>query len=516
MSAPASEEVLRARGLSKGFPGVRALADFDLGIVKGEVHALVGQNGAGKSTLIKILAGAHRPDAGTIEMGGEPVSIDSAKTSADLGIAVIHQDLNLISNMSVAENMHLGFGGHSTLRIFVNWRALRRETAEILSQLNLNIDPATLVRDLSAAEQQMIAIGRALLFDARIVIMDEPTAALGAQEAERVFELVRMLRDQGRSIIYVSHRLEEVLSLSDRITVMRDGRLVGTYDIEEVPSQSVLVEMIIGRSVRDLVRAEDMVPGEVIMKARRLTAGRVRDVDIDLRRGEVVGLAGLVGSGRTELARLLFGADRVESGTLEINGTAVRFNGPRAGIAAGIALLPEDRRGQAAVMSMTLRENLSLAAIGRFASVGFISRSRERAAYTDAAKILSIKAPSGESKISQLSGGNQQKVVIGKWLQTEAEVLIFDEPTQGIDVGTQEEIHALMRSLAAEGRAVIIISSDLSETVRVSDRVLVMRDGALVAELSHADADMHTVLQHCFGTDEIPADVDAAMEIGAS
>lgn len=499
-----SAAVLEVTGLSKSFPGVRALSDISFDVRPGEVHALVGQNGAGKSTLIKVLVGRYQPDEGVVRVGGQERSGSSIGEARDSRIAVIHQDLNLVPTMSVAENIHLG-SSRGRLGVFVDWGGQRRAASALFETIGVDIDPDVPVQELPLATQQMVAVARALQLDPQVMIMDEPTAALGAVEAEKVFELVRLLRSQGRSVVYVSHRLEEVLDLSDRITVLRDGQLVGTYDIQDVPSQGRLVEMIVGRSSRELVRAEPVEAGKILLRAENLSFGRVvRDASIELRAGEVVGLAGLVGSGRTELARLLFGAEKPDSGTIYRDEKALGASNPRDAVKAGVALLPEDRRGQAAVMNMSLRENLTLASLGKFSSSGFMRRGRERTAYRAAESALRIKAPGPETRISNLSGGNQQKVVIGKWLETDAAVMIFDEPTQGIDVGAQEEIHALMRRLAGEGRAILFISSDLGETVRVSDRIVVMREGRLVAELSHQEADLEVVLQHCFGTTELP------------
>jgi ribose transport system ATP-binding protein len=497
---PASVLAVRTVGLTKSFPGVLALKPFDLDVAQGEVHALVGQNGAGKSTLIKLLAGAYHPDSGVIEIAGEHSSLSGIQDAARKGISVIHQDLNLIPEFSVAENVHLGLRPQQRLGFFVNWPAMRRRTAAIMKQLGVEIDPRTPVNRLSVAQQQMVAIARALLSDPKVLIMDEPTAALGAHEAAQVFRLVRQFREQGRSVIYVSHRLEEITALADRITVMRDGTKVGTFNRSEIGDRRKLVELIIGRSENDLVQSSGNLPGAVIARADGLAwRDRVKPATFEIRRGEVTGVAGLVGAGRSELAALLFGSVKPTEGTLEIDGKIVRFGGPGDAIQSRIALLPEDRRGEAAVVSMTLRENLTLASLSNFSTLGFMSRSRERKAFEVAMAHLKIKARDSEMKLSQLSGGNQQKVVIAKWLETDAELIIFDEPTQGIDVGAQEDVHRILRQLAADGKAVVLISSDLEETVRVSDRVLVMRAGQLVADLSGFDATVPVVLAYCFG-----------------
>ncbi len=502
MSGP----LLQVEGLSKAFPGVRALVDFEVDVQPGEVHALVGQNGAGKSTFIKILAGAYQPDSGSIRIDGQKVAIANAADSAALGIAVIHQDLNLVPIFDVADAMTLGLKQPTRLWLFRDRGAVRRQVARVLRRLETDFDADTPVASLSVPQQQMVAVGRALLLDARVVVMDEPTASLGAHEVEQVFRVVRTMRDQGKGVIYVSHRLDEVAQLADRITVMRDGHLVGTFAAGEVTSRDHLVQLIVGRPEHDLVRAGRHTVGEVGVSVRGLSwRGRVNDVSFDLHRGEVTGLAGLGGSGRSELASLLFGAARPDSGEVIIDGSRVTRFTPARSIRAGVALLPEDRRGQAAFVSMTLRENITISALRKFSTASWMHRRRERAVYRAAAADLGIVARGPETPLSHLSGGNQQKVVIAKWLQTDASLLIFDEPTQGVDVGAQEEIHRLIRELAHSGRSVLFISSDLEETLRVSDRTLVLREGRLVGDLRDDDATIGHVLRLCFGGTEVPA-----------
>jgi len=497
--------LLRVSSLSKSFPGVQALVGVDFDVRPGEVHALVGQNGAGKSTLIKVLAGAYRPDAGQFEVLGQPVEIGSTADSARQGIAVIHQDLNLVPMFDVTENMTLGLPQPHRAGVLINWGAMRARVRGVLESMNVDISPTASTASLSIPQKTMVSIGRALMLDARVVIMDEPTASLGAHGVEQVYEIVRRLRDQGCGVVYVSHRLEEVATLADRITVMRDGQRVGTFAAGEITSRSQLIRLIIGRSERELVRAKHHTTGEVMVTARGLSwQDRVVDIDLDVHAGEVTGVAGLVGSGRSELAALLFGAAKPDHGDIRVNGRPLRRATPAAGIAAGVALLPEDRRGQAAFTGMSVRENLTIAALSRYATGPFIRRRRERDAVARATKDLAIKCNSPESAMATLSGGNQQKVVIAKWLQTDAKVLIFDEPTQGVDVGAQEEIHSLVRQLAHQGRAVIFISSDLEETLRISDRVLVLREGRLVGDLRGDDATIDEVLTRCYGTDNVP------------
>ena len=493
------QEPFRVRGLSKSFMGVPALDDVDLDIRAGEVHGLIGQNGAGKSTLIKILAGVHRPDAGTIEVDGVQVTFADAAASTAAGIAVLHQEPQVVADMAVYENVYLGLRP-PTLGPLIRRSAMRRTCTEILARLGVELDVDQRTSALSAAQTQMIGLARCLLLGARLIIMDEPTASLGAHEVEQVYRTVERLRADGISVVYVSHRLDEIAALCDRATVLRDGRLVGRLEHDDLQDRHRLVTLILGVEPSQLVRAVHHERGDVALTARGLWwKNRVQDVDLTLYRGEVTGIAGFVGAGRSELAHLLFGAMRPDAGRIEIGGKVFKGSSPAQAIRRGVALLPEDRRHQASIGEWTVRENLTLAALPSFAAAGFIRRSRERSRYDVDRDRLGIKAVSSESRFSHLSGGNQQKVVIAKWLATDADILIFDEPTQGVDVGAQEEIHRLVRDIAHEGRAVMFISSDLEETLRVSDRLLVMREGHMVADLESRDTTLQEVLSHCFG-----------------
>ena len=498
---------LRVRGMAKSFAGVPALDGVDLDIRAGEVHGLIGQNGAGKSTLIKILAGVHRPGAGTIEIDGVQRTFPDAAAATSAGIAVLHQEPQVVADLAVYENIYLGLVPPRSGPL-IRRAAMRRTCRTMLERLGVCIDVDQRVSALSAAQTAMVGLARCLLLGARLIIMDEPTASLGAHEVEEVYRTVERLRAEGLSVVYVSHRLDEIAALCDRATVLRDGRWVGGLEHDELQDRTALVRMILGVEPSRLVRAEDREPGEVALAARGLCwRNRVVDVDLDLHRGEVTGIAGFVGSGRSELAHLLFGAARPDSGSLQIGGVPVSLSSPQEGIRRGVALLPEDRRNQASVGEWTVRENLTLAALSSFASAGFIRRRRERERYAIDERRLGIKAPGAESRFGHLSGGNQQKVVIAKWLATDAEIMIFDEPTQGVDVGAQEEIHRLVRDIAAEGRAVLFISSDLEETLRVSDRLVVMREGRVVADQRARTTTLQETLALCFGAADPLTDV---------
>ncbi|MFT3853726.1 MAG: sugar ABC transporter ATP-binding protein [Ilumatobacteraceae bacterium] len=494
-----TEPWLRVTGMSKGFLGVQALAGVDLEVRPGEVHGLIGQNGAGKSTLIKILAGAYAPDEGTIEIDGQVVRFADAQASADHGIAVLYQEPQFVPHLAVFENIHLGLRP-PRLGPLVDKAAMRKRSRELLARLDMHLDVDAWTSDLSFADTQMMALARALLMGARLIVMDEPTASLGAHEVEQVYRTIERLRADGVSIVYVSHRLDEIEELCDRATVLRNGRLIGQFERDALADRDNLVKLIVGVEPSKLVRAVHHQRGAVAVEARGLWwRNRVRGVDLTLHRGEVTGLVGFVGSGRTELARLVFGAERPDRGVVLVDGRPLRRPTPRLGIRRGVALLPEDRRHQASVGTWTVRENLTLAALERFSTAGFISRRAERSRFREDRERLGIKAPSAETRFGHLSGGNQQKVVIAKWLATDAQVLLFDEPTQGVDVGAQEEIHRLIRDIAHDGRAVVMISSDLAETVRVSDRVLVMREGRIVGDLDAQSTSMEQVLALCFG-----------------
>lgn len=476
--------LLELSGIAKSFPGVQALKRGELQLRAGEIHALMGENGAGKSTLIKVLAGAHLPDSGQIQMRGASLRLYSPMEAKRQGIAVIHQEFSLIPSLSVRENIFLGQEpGHYGL-LFA--RKEHQEFKTLMNRLGLKLDPETLCRDLSVAEQQLVEIARALLQKARVLIMDEPTAALSDREVECLFTLVRDLRKQGMGIIYVSHRLEEVFALCDRVTVMRDGEHVATETVSRI-SRGQLIEWMVGRKLETEYPRRTTSSGGTRFVVQGLNRGTaVKDVSLQIREGEVVGLAGLVGAGRTEVARLLFGADPTDSGTVTLDGKTLHIRSPRDAIRNGICLLTEDRKHQGLVLNRSVLENYGLPNLRRFSKWFFLNISSEKAAMKQRVAALSIRISGPDVPARNLSGGNQQKIVLAKWLETQAEVFLFDEPTRGVDVGAKFEIYQLINDLAAAGKSILLISSDLPEVLGMSDRILVMREGRIAGEIQHS------------------------------
>jgi len=479
----AAGELLAMRGIGKSFPGVRALDGVDLTLRGGEVLALVGENGAGKSTLIKMLGGAHRPDEGEIRIDGEPAAIHSASDAQEAGIAVIYQEFNLVPQLTVAENLFLG---RERTRFGLVDAASEREAAlRWLRRIGLDVDPDRRCGRLTIAQQQAVEIAKALTMDARILVMDEPSAVLTGQEVERLFRIVRELRDAGLGIIYISHRLEEVDELADRYLVLRDGRAVGTGDVAEI-SREQLIEQMVGRPLEEEFPARQAEPGEERLRVEGLRRGQeVRDVSFSARAGEIVGFAGLVGAGRTETMRLVAGADRREAGEIFVDGKRVRARDPRDAIAAGICLLSEDRKGEGLVPGETAVRNFGLPNLRRFSRSGWLLEREERAEFGDYARDLALRVSSPDQPVLELSGGNQQKVVLAKWLARHTDVVLFDEPTRGIDVGAKFEIYQLMNRLASQGKAVVMVSSELPEILGMSDRIVVMRGGRIVGEIAN-------------------------------
>lgn len=507
-SADSPEEPLelQVESVAKSFPGVLALSDVDMDVRPGEVHALVGENGAGKSTLIKILAGLYAPDHGTIRINGREVSIDSASEARSHGLEFIHQDLNLVPAFSAVENMALGLPVPRRAGVLVDWPALHRQARKVADRVGADFDLHAPVKNLSQAQRVMVAICRALMLDSRVITMDEPTAALSGSEVQRLFALVRELQSQGVAVIYVSHRLEEVFELADRVTVLKDGHLVGTFPLSEIDGEGDLTKLIIGHTLEEMIGTREGQPRETRLMARNLCwRDRIHDVSLELRAGEILGLGGLVGAGRSELAHLLFGAERPDTGEIEIGGSTASLRSPKHAIAQGMALVPEDRRGQAGVMEMSIRENATLTSLHSYKLGPFIANGRERAAVRELVGQFGVKSSSIENPLRELSGGNQQKVIIGKWVHTGADIYIFDEPTQGVDVGAKREIFQIIEDLADSGAAVLFISSELEEVAGISDRVLVMREGRIVAELKNGDVTVSGILEHCYGTAEPPA-----------
>jgi ABC-type sugar transport system ATPase subunit len=472
--------LLAMRGICKSFPGVQALQDVDLDLHAGEVLALLGENGAGKSTLIKILGGAHRPDAGTLALDGRPAAIADPVAARRAGVAVIYQEFNLVPALSARANIFLG-QERWRLGLLAD-RAECRRARELLDRLGLAIDPETPCAELTVAQQQAVEIAKALAFDARILVMDEPTAALTGQETERLFAIIRELKARGIGIIYISHRLDEIFAIADRVTVLRDGRHVATRPVAEV-TRDGLIELMVGRKLANEFPPRAVSIGPERLVVRDLRGGVVKGVSFAVRAGEVLGLAGLVGAGRTEAARLLFGADRAAGGTVELDGRALRLRSPRDAIRDGICLLTEDRKAQGLVLIQSVRENFALPNLPHLSRLGFVDGRRERAALARYVAALRIKAGDPEQPVRNLSGGNQQKVVLAKWLESNSAVIIFDEPTRGVDVGARYEIYQLINELAGQGKAVLLISSELPEVLGMADRILVMRAGRIAGEL---------------------------------
>ena len=478
---------VRLTGIRKGFPGVQAVRSATLELAAGEIHALVGENGAGKSTLIKVITGAHRPDGGSFELFGAPARLATPAEGLRAGVAAIYQELSLVPAMSVRDNLFLG--REPARAGFVDRAAETRRARAVLARLGIVVDLDAEVRTLGVAQQQSVEIAKALEREARVLVLDEPTAALTGHEAERLFAVLGELRRGGIAILYISHRLEEVQRLADRVTVMRDGVTLGTW-VAGALDRDEIVEKMVGRPLVDEYPPRGgAAPGEVLLEVERVRGGGVRGVSFAVRRGEVLGLAGLVGAGRTELVRLVFGADRRSGGTIRVAGREVAITSPRDAIRAGICLLTEDRKAQGLLLGRSALENFALPNLGRWSRSGWLQLGRERAAFARHAAALRLQLAGERQAAGQLSGGNQQKLLIARWLETESEVVIFDEPTRGVDVGARYEIYLLIRELARRGKAIVIVSSELPEVLGVCDRVLVMRDGAVsgeVTDVAHA------------------------------
>ncbi|MFF1644514.1 sugar ABC transporter ATP-binding protein [Streptomyces sp. NPDC058240] len=490
--------VLALKDVSKSFGDVRALHDVSLSLLPGEVHALAGENGAGKSTLIKTLAGVHRPDSGQILLDGEPVAFHGPAAARDAGIAVIYQEPTLFPDLSIAENIFMGRQPRRGLGR-IDRRAVHGTTAGLMRRLGVDLAPDRPARGLSIADQQIVEIAKALSFDARVLIMDEPTAALTGGETARLFSVVRTLRDEGAAVLFISHRLDEIFELCGRVTTLRDGRRISCEPLAGLTGDD-LVRRMVGRDLDALYPKQDAAVGEVALSVGRLTReGVFRDVSFEVRRGEIVALAGLVGAGRTEVAQAVFGVDRADAGEVRVGGTVLRPGSPTAAMAAGLALVPEDRRQRGLVMELSIERNIGLTGLGDVRRRGLVRRALEHDRAADWAVRLQLKYNRLADAVGVLSGGNQQKVVLAKWLATEPSVLIVDEPTRGIDVGTKAEVHRLLSSLAADGLAVLMISSDLPEVIGMADRVLVMREGRLVAELPRRSATEETVMAAATG-----------------
>jgi len=493
------EPILSMEQIDKSFPGVVALDDVDFKVYPQEIVALVGENGAGKSTLIKILTGVYRKDGGRILMNGHEIEPRSPHEAFSLGLSVIHQEFNLVPQMMAFENVFLGRevkkqGKTGDVFYALNKEQMRAETQRLLDQLGANFGPDAVVKDLGVAQQQLVEIAKALSLDARVIVMDEPTATLPQSDVEALFEVVRRLRDLGVSVVFITHRLEEVFQITNRVVVLRDGKNAGELNTDEATIDKVITLMV-GRTLDQLFPKQDVEIGEVILSVRNLTRGKVvRNVSFDLRQGEILGFAGLVGAGRTETVRALFGIDTKDAGEILLKGKPVDLNSPRESVYAGLGLVPEDRKRQGLILGMNVFENVSLAALDRLTRMLVVNSAAERAIADRFVEQLRIRTPGIRQLVKYLSGGNQQKVVLAKWLAVHPDVLILDEPTRGIDVGAKAEIHALMGQFAREGMGVILISSELPELMGMSDRIIVMSKGTITGEFQRSEFDQERIM----------------------
>ena len=492
------QDLLLMQDVEKAFPGVHALKKVTLSVRPGEVHALIGENGAGKSTLVKILSGAYRKDGGRIFWDRREIEIDSTMRATELGVSIIYQELNQMPNLSVAENLFIGRERRKHA-LFLDTNQTIREAEEYVSRVGLSVDVRTLCKDLSIAQRQMVEVAKALSVNARLIVMDEPTSSLTERETAILLDLVKKLRSEGVSVVYISHKLNEIFSVSDRITVLRDGEYIGTVETADC-SEAQLIEMMVGRALTDIFPKVDVPIGDSVLEVKNLTAGdAVKGVSFQVRAGEILGFAGLIGAGRSETMRAVFGVDPIHSGEVTVAGVPLKRHSPPDAIAAGLGFVPEDRKLQGLILEMAVRENITLASMKSTLVNHLVSMKRESQIAREHVKRLDVKTPGIEQKVNNLSGGNQQKVVIAKWLASGPKVLILDEPTRGIDVGAKKEIHALMGELTRQGVAIVMISSELPEVLGMSDRIVVMHQGSVVGELSRAEASQQKIMGMILG-----------------
>ncbi|SFL66107.1 monosaccharide ABC transporter ATP-binding protein, CUT2 family (TC 3.A.1.2.-) [Halanaerobium salsuginis] len=488
--------MVQMNDIEKSFPGVKALDKCQFTLNKGEVHALVGENGAGKSTLMKVLTGVHQEDAGTIFFKGKKVKINSPRKAQELGISIIYQELNLMPHLTVAENVYIGREEKKN-KLFIDKKKLNQKTKDFLKMLNINLDPQAKVKDLTVAKQQMVEIIKALSYQAEVLIMDEPTASLTDSEIEDLFRIVKKLRSEGVGVIYISHRLEELKEISDRITVMRNGNYIDTVATKDVEIDSI-INMMVGREVYETSNNKSSKnENEVILEVKNLTRkGVFKNINFNLKKGEILGMSGLVGAGRTEVARAIFGADNIDAGEIYVHGKKVNISSPSQSVELGIGYLSEDRKRYGLALGRDVATNIVLANLKEYMNkFGFIKEDKIKQVAQNQVKQLAIKTPNLKQDVKNLSGGNQQKVVIGKWLDKDSEILIFDEPTRGIDVGAKNEIYKLLNSLVEEGKSVIMISSELPEILRMSHRILVMCEGEVTGELGIEEASKEKIMK---------------------
>ena len=499
----AGEVLLKLEGIGKSFPGVRALHNVHLEVRRGEVHALVGENGAGKSTLMKILSGAYTRDTGEIYWEGQPIIIHNPREAQDLGIGIIYQEFNLVPQLSIAENVWISREPFRNRALqLIDWKEMRSRTQALLDELHLSLDPKRLVAGLGVAQQQMVEIAKALSLDAKLLIMDEPTSALTDTEINQLFTLIRRLKARGVSVVFISHHLDEVFEICDRGTVLRDGEYIDTVDLSQVTEEDI-IRLMVGRNLDQQYPKVASARGEEALRVEGLNReGVLHDISFTAYAGEILGIAGLVGAGRTELMRAVFGADPITSGQVYIFGKETAVKSPQVAIRAGVGLLPEDRKQQGLVLLLSVLHNMSMASLDRLTSNLLLRKDDERKQANGFVDKLRIATPSINQQVQYLSGGNQQKVVLAKWLASQSRVLIFDEPTRGIDVGAKVEVYNLMNSLVENGVAVIMVSSEMPELLGMSDRILVMHEGRIAAELSRQEATQEKVLAAAMGADK--------------
>lgn len=488
------EVILTMKGIDKSFPGVHALDHVDLEVRKGEVHALMGENGAGKSTLMKVLTGIYKKDSGTITYEGKEVEFHNTREAQDAGIVIVHQELNMLGHLTVAQNIFIG--REFKKGISIDDKKMNEEARKLFDRMHIDIDPTETMSRLTVGKQQMCEIAKAISHKAKVIIFDEPSAALTEAEIEELFKIIRDLRDQGLGIVYISHRMDEIKVITDRVTVMRDGSYVGTL-ITKDSTKDDIINMMVGRVIYEDPKTKNMTPpgAPVVLKVEHLNAGKmVQDVSFELHKGEVLGFSGLMGAGRTETMRALFGADPIDSGDIYVNGKKVTIKSPQDAVKNGIGYLSEDRKRFGIVVQKTVAENTTMADLDEFSNGPFINKKKEREVAEKFVESLATKTPDVDQLVVNLSGGNQQKVVIAKWLTRNCDILIFDEPTRGIDVGAKNEIYKLMNQLAAEGKAIIMVSSEMTEILRMSDRIVVMCEGKKTGELDISEATQENIM----------------------
>lgn len=488
--------ILTMDHIEKRFPGVHALSDCHFDLKAGEVHSIVGENGAGKSTLMKVLTGVYRKDSGTITYMGTDIEPENPKQTQDIGISIIHQELNLMQHLSAAQNIFIGREPKKA-KIFTDDKEMNKRTKELFNLLNLNLDPRTKVADITVAKQQMVEIAKALSFDSKVLIMDEPTAALTESEITELFKIIEDLKKRGVGIVYISHRMDELMKITDRITVMRDGKYINTVNTKDVNKEEI-INMMVGRTIFEEPKKESTaLSDDIVLSVQNLSdGGLLKDISFDLKHGEILGFAGLMGAGRTEVARAIFGADKKKTGDIFIRGKEVKINSPKDAVAHGIGYLSEDRKRYGMMVSMDVETNTVIASMEKFNTLGFINKGKTSKVSKEYVEKLRTKTPGIKQIAKNLSGGNQQKVIIAKWLVRDCDILIFDEPTRGIDIGAKSEIYSLLSELAASGKSIIMISSELPEILRMSDRVAVMCEGRITKILDIKEANQETIMHY--------------------